>query len=528
MTKEFWSKYIEIVPQGNLSVYETERTETAPDKLLELSKRFEVGGKIKPTDDMSVILQKRKVLALYNNTGAFFYGDFSKLHNHQYRPELPSKEEATEIATDYLKTNKWMPENLVLDGAYENLFERAEGEKREKKTEWTNSISVDFRYSLDKLKTYGPGAKVKVSLGHKGEVIGFFGAMPSFFRHAEFPALSREELEEILHWKLRFPLKNIGIRDVKLAYHAESCVRWRRFLQPTYVFEITSTIEDTREKRKQKVNCELHPIPATMFAPRVSIKAPSYRIQTKSGEPLTLSYDVRGGNPPFKASWESNFDGHLSDEHVLNTRELSVAHRDGRVTSHTIKLTVTDRLGMQDSHKVLVKVVPSGEEGLQAKTQVQQEPEDPFVGVEWCNIYHGFLADISGTDDSAQGFKDRIRSLPNWTSRFDWGNDSAWEQDFKYATAPGGGTDSYYADNIHFAFFAGHGSSGRFYFGSTVDDHIMRAQDAQWGDGSLNWVVLHACETMRSNFAWDVWCDAFKGLHQMFGFHTTTQGSTPP
>ena len=56
----------------------------------------------------------------------------------------------------------------------------------------------------------------------------------------------------------------------------------------------------------------------------------------------------------------------------------------------------------------------------------------------------------------------------------------------------------------------------------------MRAEDARLGDGILNWLVLHACQTMRSNFEWDVWCDAFKGLHQMFGFPTNTQGSTPP
>jgi hypothetical protein len=56
----------------------------------------------------------------------------------------------------------------------------------------------------------------------------------------------------------------------------------------------------------------------------------------------------------------------------------------------------------------------------------------------------------------------------------------------------------------------------------------MRAADAKWGDGLLNWIVLHACQTMRANFEWDVWCDAFNGLHQMFGFHTNTQGSTPP
>jgi hypothetical protein len=152
------------------------------------------------------------------------------------------------------------------------------------------------------------------------------------------------------------------------------------------------------------------------------------------------------------------------------------------------------------------------------------------VGVEWCNLYHGApgLADISGTDASAQGFKAGVQGLPGWSSRFDWGNDAAWEQDFKFLTAPGGGTDSYWADNVHFGFFAGHGSSGALYFGSQIDDHQMLASDARWGDGILNWIVLHACQTMQANFAWDVWCDSFQGLHEMFGFHTNTEGSTPP
>src|SRR4030067_173638 len=56
----------------------------------------------------------------------------------------------------------------------------------------------------------------------------------------------------------------------------------------------------------------------------------------------------------------------------------------------------------------------------------------------------------------------------------------------------------------------------------------MTREDARWGNGILNWIVLHACETMRANFEWTVWCNAFKGLHMMFGFHTTTEGSTPP
>jgi len=530
MNKKFWSEFVDVVPKGSLPVYEIDKTEVRPEMVYELAKRFEMEGEMLKKDDEYIMAQKKRVLTVYRNTGAFCFTDFAKLHSHDYRPELPSEDEASEIAMEFLKKNGWMPEGAVLDGIHRNTFERIEGKEREKK-KWVNSLSVDFRLSIDELKTYGPGAKIKVLIGHKGEVIGLFRAVPSVARYAELTALSREELEEILVKKLGVPLDRVNITDVKLALHAESCVLGGRFLQPVYVFEISSKVISLREKEEMLVECELHPLPATPFSPVVTIGAPTPQMEIKFGEPLTLNCEVKGGSPPYKFKWESNVDGYLGDERVLETKRLTVAHRCGKLTSHTIKATVTDNNGMQDSHVVLVKVHPSqGRIVRERKRRAPDDPDDPYVGVEWCNDYSNVpnLANISGTDDSAQGFKNAIQSLSNWSSRFDWGNDAAWEQDFKHSTAPGGGTDSFWADNVHFAFFAGHGGSGQFFFNSAVDDHVMRAQDAIWGDGTLNWLVLHACQTMRANFEWDVWCDAFNGLHMMFGFHTNTEGSTPP
>jgi hypothetical protein len=525
-----WLKSIDIEPKENLLIYESERPEIKPDMLYELAKPFEMYGKIQSTEDVHLIAQKKRVLTIYQNSGAFWYADFDKLHHPDYKPKLPSEDEATKIATDYLKRNEWLPEGAILDSVHRNLFERVEGKKREKRMEHPNNVCVEFRFSFGKLKTYGPGAKIKVFIGHNGEVIGLFHAAPALHRYAEFPILSREELEENLRRKLGVPLEGIEISDVKLAYHAESCVLGMRFVQPVYIFELVTWAKSKRRRKATKVEFETHPLPATTFAPIVTIKASS-SVEIRQGEPLSLSCNVKGGAPPFKVKWESDVDGHLSDEPVLVTRGLSVAHRGKVVTSHTIRVMVTDDRGMQDSHQVLVKVHPNEESRTREKiVSTPYDPKDPYVGVEWCNVYHGLpgLADISGTDASARGFKNNIQSLSNWSSRFDWGNDNAWEQDFKFASAPGGGTDSLWIDNVHFAFFAGHGSPGSFWFGSAVDDHEMRAQDARWGDGLLNWIVLHACQTMRANFGWTVWCDAFEGLHQMFGFHTNTEGSTPP
>ena len=524
MDETFWSEINRVIPKNSLVVYEAEKPDFKDDKIIELSAKFNVKGRVKSEKNTAVIQQKNKVLSFYKNTGTILYGDFSKLHRPEYKPKLPELDEARKIAEEYLKENKWKPENAIFDDISTNSFEKIEGKKREKRSNWDNNISVNFRYALDQLKTYGPGAKIEVNIGNEGSIIGLFKATPSYYKHAEYPTHTQKDMEEILRWKLGIPLEGLKIDDAKLVYHAESCVEWRRFLQPTYVFDMVYDIF-TNRKEKITTSFEMHPIPATTFSPVVAIKAPSNMMEIKFGEPLILSYVVKGGHPPYKTRWDSNIDGHLSDEHELVAKKLSIAHKEGRITSHTIKLTVTDRLGMQDTHKILVKVRPPKGRKLTTKPK---DLADPYVGVEWCNIYHGTQPDISGTDDSALGFNDIIDGLSSWSSRFDWGNDAAWEQDFKHATAPGGGTDSNWADNVHFAFFAGHGSSGNFHFGSAVDDNVMRAADAQWGDGLLNWIVLHACQTMRANFEWDVWCDAFNGLHQMFGFHSNTQGSTPP
>jgi hypothetical protein len=526
-----WLKAIDRRPKKNLVIYQTRKPEFEPEMLSELARQFRIKGKVQSKDGVFLIAQGRQVLTAYKETGAFWYADLSKLHHPNYRAKLPSKEKASKIATEFLGENKWLPDSAILDGVNQSVFERVEGKRRQKRTKHPNSVCVEFRFSYGSLKTYGPGAKIKVFLGQAGEIIGLFHAVPEVEEYAEAPVLSRSDLEETLSGKLGVSLREVKVKDVKLVYLAESCVTSRRFIQPAYVFDLATQAKSRRSNRPTSVEFEMHPVPATSFAPIVLVQPQSSPIRVRTGESISLSQRVKGGTPPFKYSWESNLDGHLGEGASLETAGLSVAHRDGRVTSHTIKVTVTDSQGLADSHEVLVTVNPRDKENTKREaTPGPDDPDDPYVGVEWCNNYDDApgLVNISGTDDSARGFKNHISVLSNWSSRFDWGNDAAWEQDFKYAGAPGGGTDSYWADNVHFAFFAGHGSSGSFWFNSSVDDHEMRAQDARLGDGLLNWLVLHACQTMRANFEWDVWCDAFQGLHQMFGFHTNTEGSTPP
>lgn len=525
-----WLAGAEIEPQAGLLVYEN-APQVKEEALYELAERFELEAEPEKKQDLTLLRQEKRTLSVYNNSGAFWYADRAKLHQPDYRPELPDRDQAAELAMTYLKEHDWLPEGAMLDGVQYNEFERLEGREDRKRTKQPNHVCVDFRFSFNQLPTYGPGAKIKVFLGNEGEVIGVLHAAPTLRKYKEYPRLSAPELEKVLKSKLGISLEEVKLVSEKLAYHTESFLLKTRFVQPVYVFELATQVQSSRREEPTVVEFETHPIPATTFSPIVTIKAPRSLIEIKQGQVLSLACDVSGGTPPFDVRWSSNMDGLLGKGQKLETGNLSVAHRERKITSHTIRALVTDANGMQDSHYVLVKVYPLELADVELPHEaLPDDPDDPYVGVEWCNIYHGLpgLADISGTNDSAKGFKDGIQALPNWSSRFDWGNDAAWEEDFKFATAPGGGTDSYWADNVDFAFFAGHGGPGSFFFGYPVDDHEMRAQDARWGDGRLNWIVLHACQTMRANFEWTVWTNAFKGLHQMFGFHTNTQGSNPP
>jgi hypothetical protein len=111
-----------------------------------------------------------------------------------------------------------------------------------------------------------------------------------------------------------------------------------------------------------------------------------------------------------------------------------------------------------------------------------------------------------------------------------------------------GGLDSDWIDNVHFAYFAGHGAGegsiagstgvgrgGGFTFGVDANDDwvlgsIPSAREPRWGDRRLNWIVLDVCSAL----AWksdgdgvdytisERWAnsDVMHGLHYILGFRS--------
>jgi hypothetical protein len=158
------------------------------------------------------------------------------------------------------------------------------------------------------------------------------------------------------------------------------------------------------------------------------------------------------------------------------------------------------------------------------------------VGVEWVNDYPyccrntssgqvcgNNVCDLSLCDDDAEGLKNQLGGC-GWIKRFNYGNGSAWEEDFKGYSKPGGGTEYRYIDRVDLAYFAGHGNSSSFVFGEggrNHDDAYLTYSDCrlEWGNGDLDWIAISSCQVLANSHRTD-WSWCMNGLHLLMGFVT--------
>ncbi len=150
--------------------------------------------------------------------------------------------------------------------------------------------------------------------------------------------------------------------------------------------------------------------------------------------------------------------------------------------------------------------------------------EVPEVGVEWINKCSPCgNGNLSHCDDDAVGFYNALGSA-GAIKRWNWGDQWAWEQDFKYKNAPGGGTDYIYVDQVDIVMHVDHGGPGVFCFGEKNHDYChFWCHNARWGDIDLEWIALDDCSCLYNGDSkvFQRWWDAFKGLHLILGFHTS-------
>jgi hypothetical protein len=147
------------------------------------------------------------------------------------------------------------------------------------------------------------------------------------------------------------------------------------------------------------------------------------------------------------------------------------------------------------------------------------------VGAEWINTWHNDALkqnNLSYRDDHAIGFCNAMKNKGHHII-FDWGNDNAWESDFRHPNYGGHSLD--WIDNVHFAFYSDHGGN----WGNVMHIAFSVAHDYglgasnQWklGVKKLKWFVLDCCQcvlnTSKEHLS-AVWFPPSHGVHMIFGF----------
>lgn len=148
------------------------------------------------------------------------------------------------------------------------------------------------------------------------------------------------------------------------------------------------------------------------------------------------------------------------------------------------------------------------------------------LGIEWVNDYSGFPPPppnfLQYTDEDARGFYNYLGNR-GFTRVFDYGNASASERHFEKASV--GGQDTNYVDSVDFVYFAGHGYTDGFLFGNNNDGDgtytfRLHHNEALWGDGDLEWIIISACQILQYPGESD-WHMAYNDLHGICSMRTS-------
>jgi hypothetical protein len=106
---------------------------------------------------------------------------------------------------------------------------------------------------------------------------------------------------------------------------------------------------------------------------------------------------------------------------------------------------------------------------------------------------------------------------------FLWGDDNAWEQDFRHPDFHGDSLN--WTDNVHFCFYSDHGGNWdntmHIAFSKAQTHCLATASEWKLGAKMLKWLVLDCCEMVLNtdkNHISATWFPPAHGIHMVFGF----------
>ncbi|MDI6715567.1 MAG: DUF6345 domain-containing protein [Actinomycetota bacterium] len=125
---------------------------------------------------------------------------------------------------------------------------------------------------------------------------------------------------------------------------------------------------------------------------------------------------------------------------------------------------------------------------------------------------------LNTSEDAVAGLYD-IVSDPgtSWNWDFNYGNDLAWERDWK-ATGRLGGDDSIYTDDVDLNAYCGHGFANKFVFSTEMDDWYSTISDIDMGDRDCEWMLTFTCNFLTGSMS--TFGPAADNVHLICGYAT--------
>ena len=249
-----------VVPQDT----STQRLVALGEQIFGLKEDFKLGE----TQDAKSLRNGKHVVELGNASGAVWAADESQLWKPSVKGTLPTKSQALSSARAFLKQNKLLPElrdpfTLGKPLVGNTQYALSKGGKRVNRP---LDVHVTFPVLVGSIPVTGGGGNLKVTIGPKGNVIGFNGGWrtvtEAFEAKAIPPSAAKAQLKE-----LTGGMKVVNA-TVSLAYYAAPSFAGQEFLYPVYVCGGTGVFG------KQRVPLRQILLAATDFGPPIRFPEP--------------------------------------------------------------------------------------------------------------------------------------------------------------------------------------------------------------------------------------------------------------
>jgi hypothetical protein len=186
------------------------------------------------------------------NNGNFTFNRSMKQYLGTSVPQLPAREEAIRLAEEFLNKNGLMPKNRgeLTMAHYGGLRAAAVIDGKKAGPVIDKLITVSYSRRVDDLPVIGPGSKVVVNIGNKGEVMG------AIYRWRELSTGSRKQVQpqEMIS---QAEAEELAKRQIMSEFGEGASYKFstsgkayydnnRGILQPVYMFETAITFRDQR------------------------------------------------------------------------------------------------------------------------------------------------------------------------------------------------------------------------------------------------------------------------------------------